>query len=215
MTKLYLDWLDSTRRQLWEKLDAFSQYKGVLAGGTAIAMQLGHRVSVDFDIFLPGDIPPAARRKILEVVGSIGKVPIDDQHQLTVISHSGLKLTLVSYPYPPLYPLVKTDSLPLFHLSDLASNKAYTIGRRGIWRDYVDLYFLLHEKIVSLEQIIDESQRRFSYEFFTKRFLEQLIYTADLGCMEVDFLRNKATPDEIVKLFEGEVKKYAKAKLGL
>ena len=215
MTKLYLDWLDNSRRQLWEKLDIFSPYKGVLAGGTAVAMQLGHRISDDFDIFLPVNIPPAARQKALTVIEGLDKVPIDDEHQLTLISHSGLKLTLVSYPYLPLYPLVETDSLPLFRLADLASNKAYTVGRRGVWRDYIDLYFLLHEKTVSLEQIINESLKRFGHEFFPKRFLEQLIYTAGLGEMEIDFLRDKIGPNEMVNFFENEVKIYIKSHLSL
>ncbi|KKU92826.1 hypothetical protein A3E17_00945 [Candidatus Amesbacteria bacterium RIFCSPHIGHO2_12_FULL_48_14] len=178
-------------------------------------MQLGHRVSEDFDIFLPTGISPAVRQKALAVIDKLDKVPVDDEHQLTLISRSGLKLTLVSYPYPPLYPLVKSDSLSLFHLADLASNKAYTIGRRGFWRDYIDMYFILHGKIVSLEQITNESQCRFGPEFFPKRFLEQLVFTADLGEMEADFLQDSVSPNEIATFFEKEAKKYTASHLGL
>ena len=51
MTKLYLDVLDEPRRKVFERLSVFTRLGGVLAGGTAMALQLNHRRSDDFDIF--------------------------------------------------------------------------------------------------------------------------------------------------------------------
>ncbi len=213
MTKLYLDVLDEPRQKLWERLYTLSKYGAVLAGGTAIAMQIRHRLSEDFDLFLKGSIPAASRREAYKIMGTMSHPGIDDGHQLTLLSLAGLKLTLVSHPYPPLHKLVKTDSLSIFSLPDLASNKAYTIGRRGTWRDYVDLYFLLKEKIISLEQVIFEAQIRFKPEFDAKLFLQQLVYVEDLGKMDISFLRDRVSSEQIVKFMLEEARRYTKTRL--
>lgn len=206
MTKLFLDVLDNPRRKLWEKLGELSVNNCVLAGGTAIAMQIGHRISEDFDIFVPGIISRATRKKAYELIDLVERTPIDDSHQLTILSRAGLKLTVVSHSYPPIYKLIKTDSLALFDLRDLASNKAYTIGRRGTWRDYVDLYFLLKDEVVILDQTMKEAKLRFKAEFDPRRFLDQLTYTQDLGDFNIQFVRDPATPAEVSRFLASRVK---------
>ena len=208
MTKLFLDVLDKSRRELWNELRVLSKNGGVLAGGTAIALQIEHRVSEDFDVFVPGEISAAVRRKAYELIHGLERVPIDNNDQLTLLSRTGLKLTLVNYPYRPLHKLIKTESLFMFDLRDLASNKAYTIGRRGTWRDYVDLYFLLKEKRATLKQMITEAESRFGPEFDLRRFLDQLTYTKDLGDFNIQFVRDVVTPIKISKFFTDQVKEF-------
>ena len=213
MTKLFLDVLDSPQQKLWEKLGALSKNSCVLAGGTAIALQIGHRISEDFDLFVPEIVSRVTREKAYGLIDRIERVPINDNHQLTILSRTGLKLTVVSHPYPPLYKLIKTDGLPLFDLRDLASNKANIIGRRGTWRDYVDLYFLLKEKIVILDQIMKEAKVRFKEEFDPRRFLDQLTYTKDLGDFNIQFVRGSVTQAKISRFLVGLVKKFNLVKI--
>lgn len=214
MIKLYLDVLDQPRRELWVKLSSLAKYKAVLAGGTAIALQIRHRRSVDFDLFLPAKIPASARRNAYQIMGALSHPVADDEHQLTLVSVAGLRLTLVSHPYPPLHKLVGTECLPLFALADLASNKAYTIGRRGTWRDYVDIYFLLHREVASLAEVIQEAVVRFGNEFNPRLFLQQLTYTHDLGDFEIDFLGEEVTSQQMADFFEQQARKYVEKKLG-
>ena len=87
------------------------------------------------------------------------------------------------------------------------------MGGRGKWRDYVDLYFLIKEKWVVLGSIIDMAEKRFGGEFSRKLFLEQLMYTNDLGMFEIEFLRDKVTEREIGNFFEEEVRVYSKANI--
>ena len=197
MTKLFLDVLDSPQQVLWQRLKALSVNSCVLAGGTAIAMQIGHRISEDFDLFIPGIISRTTRKKALELMEGIDRVPLDDTHQLTILSRTGLKLTVVSHPHIPIYKLVKTDS-----------NKAFTIGQRGKWRDYVDLYFLLKEKIITLDQLLNESKKRFKVEFDPRRFLDQLTFTNDLGDFNIEFIRDGTTPANISQFMAKQVKEY-------
>ena len=210
MTKLHFDVLDKNRLDFWNKLGALSSFGAVLGGGTAIALQMGHRISRDFDIFVRREISPQLRKKVIGIIDHPYILELDNPEQLTLVSDSGTKITLLHYPFPPLHQLLKTDSLPLFHLLDLTSSKAYTIGRRGTWRDYVDIYFLLSKAGIGLKSVIDEAQHRFSNEFNPKLFLQQLTYTRDLGKFTIEPLHDKISPLQITGFFEKIAREYIK-----
>lgn len=210
MTKLYRDVLDEPRLKVFRKLRIFAHYGGVLAGGTALAFQLRHRRSEDFDIFFPKLITSELRYALVAISKKPINVRLDNSRQLTLSDGQGVKVTLATHEFPPIYPVVKTESLPLFHLADIASNKAFTIGKRGIWRDYVDLFFLLTVGDVTLEQIIKESEERFGDQFSAKLFLEQLAYTKDIVDFQIDYIDRAYTPEETISYLEKTVKEYLK-----
>ena len=210
MTKLYLDVLDEPRRKVFEKLSVFTRLGGVLAGGTAMALQLNHRRSDDFDIFFPSSITNELRRRLISITEKPINIRLDNSRQLTLSDRNGIKVTLVIHEFAPLYPVIKTDSLPLFHLADLASNKAFTVGKRGVWRDYVDLFYLLKFKLISLEQILKEAEKRFGDQFSAKLFLEQLVYSKDIFDFRIDYIGKKYTPEEVMFFLEKTEKGYLK-----
>lgn len=211
MSTLFIETLDQKRKTVFEKLAQFSP-DFVLAGGTAIMLHLNHRLSYDFDCFSQKPIKKTLRRKAVEIFGEDIKVNIDNSDILQFITPEEVEVTFVFNPYPPLHPLVKTGSIPLFNLTDLATDKARTIGRRGAWRDYVDLFFFLKWKVYSLEQIIKEAEKRFKAgEFHDKLFLSQLTYYDDLEIVPVTFLQDKYSPGEIQKFLRDEVKKQMAA----
>lgn len=210
MTKIYLDVLDKPRQAVLKKLGIFARLDGVLAGGTALALQLRHRRSEDFDIFFPGLISQNLKRLLFSISQKPITTRLDNSRQLTITDGQNIKTTLVQHEFAPLHQLVKDEGLPLFHLTDLASNKAFTLGKRGIWRDYVDLFFLLKSGKVTLEQIIDESERRFSEQFAPKLFLEQLVYSKDITDFNIDYIAENYSPPEVMSFLEKEVKAYLK-----
>lgn len=214
MSKIYLEIFDPARLKTFKLLTAFKN-DGVLAGGTAIALQLNHRVSFDFDIFIDHEIDDSFIRKITRTFGSGLEKIRQTKDQITFITKGDISVTFVYYPYKHLYPLVEveTDSIKLFDLRDLASNKAYVIGRRGVWRDYIDIFFLLKGHIASLESIIQDAQTRFDGDFSSKLFLEQLSYTKDLEDFKIDFIGNAHSPDTIINYLNAEVKKYLEKEL--
>lgn len=199
MTDLFLDILDKNRQEVFSCLGKFSGI-GVLAGGTAIALQIGHRQSVDFDIFTNKPLPANLWDKARRVFGPGCVQTMNLESQLNFQTSSGISITFFYMDYPPLFPLIKTKSVDLFDLKDLSTNKAYTIGRRGRWRDYVDLYFLLKEKHITIEEVISLSQKRYRNEFPTKLFLEQLCYFDDIDGYEIKFCHEEISP-EIIKNF--------------
>lgn len=208
MTRLYLDVLDKPRQAVFKQLRKLAVYGGVLAGGTAIALQLRHRRSEDFDVFFPVLITDKLKKLLFSITDKPIKTRLDNPRQLTVVNGQGIKITLVIHEFPSLRRIVETSSLPLFNLADLASNKAFTIGKRGVWRDYVDLFFLLKSKSVSLGQIIKEAEKRFGDQFAAKLFLEQLVYREDVVDFKIDYIGKNYTPKEVMLFLEKAVKQY-------
>lgn len=208
MTKLYQDVLDDRRQAVFKKLKPLTDYGGVLAGGTAIAMQLNHRRSEDFDIFFPDLITDKLKQTLFSIIDKPIEKRLDNSRQLTVTDGGGIKTTLVIHEFAPLYQTIKTDSLPLFSLADLASNKAFTLGKRGTWRDYVDLFFMIKSKFVPLPQIIKETKARFREQFSEKLFLEQLVYNKDIVDFNVDYVNKKYGQGQIMTFFKNTVKNF-------
>ena len=55
---------------------------------------------------------------------------------------------------------------------EIAATKVYTIGRRGAYKDYIDLYFILSDQHVTFTDIIDVAEKKFGFEFNSRLFLE-------------------------------------------
>ena len=98
-------------------------------------------------------------------------------------------------------------NLFLFSLKDLASNKAYVIGRRGTWKDYVDLYWLVNKKGINLQKIVAEAKKRFAGNFSEKLFYQQLVYWKDIKEFNIEYLTEEINPQEIQRFFSNQVKK--------
>lgn len=208
MTDLHLESLDKERQKIFKQLRRFSGV-GVLAGGTAIALQIGHRKSYDFDIFTFEPLQKGLFQKLKRVFGVNVFKTFESRQQLNVSVSGDVKITFYYEGFGPSLDTIKTNGIDLLDLRDLASNKAVTLGGRGKWRDYVDLYFIVKEKWVILESVINLAEKRFGGEFSRKLFLEQLMYTNDLGMFEIEFLRDAVTQSEIGIFFEEEVKAYS------
>lgn len=170
-------------------------------------LQIGHRKSFDFDMFTSAELPENLLRKVNETFsGSSIFSSIDTKENLT-LTIDNIILTFFHHPFPPLYPLISTSSLSLFNISDIASNKAYTIGRRPAWRDYVDLYFLLRDQ-TTIEKIIPDTQKRFGGNFSEKLFLEQLTFFDDLEDHTMDLVDKTITEAKIKSLLIEKTKEY-------
>ena len=100
------------------------------------------------------------------------------------------------------YQEVKFLSVP-----EIAATKAYTVGRRPNFKDYVDLYFILKEKFISLPGIINICEKKYKDEFNDRLFLEQLVYLEDVIEAPIQFLKKPVTKEEMLKFFEKEIKK--------
>lgn len=168
-----------------------------LVGGTAIALYLGHRRSIDFDLF---KFAPLNRKKNIERIRQFGYEPlitwnVTDQMNLVV---NDVKLTFFHYPFQIKSNNVFDGRVRIPDLIDLAAMKAYALGRRSKWKDYVDLYFLLKEQF-SLETISQRASSIYGNMFSDKLFRSQLSYFEDVDYTEeVEYtIPNPPTENEI------------------
>ncbi len=211
MSSIHLELLDKKRKEAFEKLKSFRRI-AFLAGGTALALQIAHRYSFDFDLFLERKIE---RKDFLRLKRnfSIKMVKINTDKQLTVLTKNDIGLTLVHYEYKPLFEKVNTGSLFLYSIKDIAADKAFTIGQRAAWRDYVDLFFLLKQECVKLNELIKLAERKFKMEFNRQLFLEQLVYFNDLEITKLAFVKEKYSTKNIQEFLKKEVLSYTKTEL--
>ena len=209
MSPRYLEKLDPERQNIFKKLASFSD-GFILAGGTAMMLQIGHRLSYYFDCFSQKPLSKNLLTKINMVFEQKAKPAINNSDLLLVTLNNKIDLHLVFHPYENLKTPVKTGSISLAHLDDLAANKANTIGRRGVWRDYVDLFFLLKWNLYTINDLISLAEKKFGNEFNTKLFLEQLVYFQDLDIVKTVFIKKSYKDGEMKSLLSGSVDAYLK-----
>jgi Nucleotidyl transferase AbiEii toxin, Type IV TA system len=130
-----------------ELFGSLSRFPGFyLAGGTALALQIGHRVSIDFDLFSDNDIERSLLPRVQRVFSDAASIAplINNTGELTVLVDD-VKITFLKYPFPTFDPFVIYEEVPLLSVREIAATKAYTIGRCP-YKDYIDLYFILSER---------------------------------------------------------------------
>lgn len=112
-----------------------------LVGGTSLALQIGHRISVDLDLF--GNRPFEAH-EILDLMHPLGTVKaLSQSKHILILNINGIKVDFVNYRYPLLQDVLLVDNLRLVSLKDIAAMKLAAIVGRGRKRDFTDIFFLL------------------------------------------------------------------------
>ncbi len=176
----------------------------VLVGGTAIALYLGHRRSIDFDLFSLNRINNLKIYNKIKKNKEIQTVFVNNKDEYTILVDN-IKLTFLYYPFKISF-IKKIDNIIYTtDLETLAALKAYALGRRSKWKDYVDLYFILNSGI-SFNRVIKKANKIFDKNFNEKIFRTQLAYFNDIDYSEkVDYLKgfevsDKKIKDELIKL---------------
>lgn len=158
-----------------------------LVGGTAIALRIGHRRSIDFDLFKYNQLH---HKKIIDKLSTFNQKFSITRRTLEQLNLNieDVKFTFFQYPYP-IEPKVSFNSLiKMPSLIDLASMKAYALGKRSKWKDYVDLFFLIRDSF-PVSEIIDNSVKIYGDLFSPKLFRAQLSYFGDIDFSEpVEFI---------------------------
>lgn len=183
-----------------ELLPLMSQFRRefYLVGGTAIALHLGHRRSVDFDMFKMSRLNHKKNLDRIVAAGFRHQVTRRVEEQMNLIVN-GVKVTFFQYPFPVVSEDRFEDVFRLPSLLSLAAMKAYALGRRSKWKDYVDLYFLLTEHF-SIEEVSEKASELFGELFSEKLFRAQLSYFDDVDYGEcVEYLIANPPSDEAVR----------------
>ena len=181
---------------LWLKAFSKSFY---LVGGTAIALHLGHRRSIDFDLFRSS---PLVKHRIKAKLQQIPfkQVPLSEDVDQLHLLINGVKTTFFYFPYPIDHPIKLENFFSVPTLLTLASMKAFAMGRRAKWKDYVDLYFILKNHY-TIQEISREGEKNFTNQFSEKLFREQMAFHKDIDYSEPIVYMDKPVPEEEIRGF--------------
>lgn len=145
---------NAVRPELLELLSGLMQEEKfthfVLVGGTSLALQLGHRISVDIDLFGNEEIEEVTFIHQLKKMGRVNV--LKKSKNILITSINGIKVDFVNYPYHWLEKPSIVDSIRLASTKDIAAMKLNAIAGRGSKKDFIDLYYLL--TYFSLDQLI-------------------------------------------------------------
>jgi len=135
-----------------------------LAGGTALALQYGHRISVDLDLFVSS---PFNTEEALESIReSKSSFQVLGQGRNTLnLEIEGIKVDLLSHQYPHLSDRVEVEGIRFLSIADIAAMKLSAMAQRGSKKDFFDVDELL--KHFSLRELIS---------FYSKKYNEQNLF---------------------------------------
>lgn len=155
-----------------------------LAGGTAVALHLGHRLSIDLDFFTPHDLDSLQWFKGLQTAFSgdftLSAVKIEKNTLVVTMNSTGFSLFV--YPYELMETTVSDDSLPtpLASLRDLALMKLIAVNQRGACKDFIDLKFIMENTGLTFEVLLQDLSRKYAVgEEMFFQLKKSLIYFDD------------------------------------
>ena len=169
-----------------------------LVGGTAIALYIGHRRSIDFDLFKFNNLNLKKNLTIIESKGYKYHITrrVSDQLNITI---NDVKITFFQYPFKINAASFFEQHINLPSLLDLGAMKAYALGRRSKWKDYVDMYFIL-KNYYSINEISQRATELFDEMFSAKLFRSQLSYFEDIDFSEeIEYIIANPPSDEEIR----------------
>lgn len=182
-----------------------------LAGGTALALQLGHRYSYDFDFFTAEKFDE--RTVVQQLAEVLPDFKLEQETWRTVLGFiKNVKFSLFFYKYPLLFPVREFKELKLADAKDIAAMKVAAISDRGTKRDFIDLYFLLKEKhIASIEKALDMYEAKFGKLSQNKfHIIKSLGYFDDAEQEKMPQMIKRVLWKDVKLFFAREQKRIAK-----
>jgi hypothetical protein len=179
--------------ELLKKIMSSSVFEGFnLVGGTSLALQIGHRFSVDIDMF---GIREIDEFEFVNELSNFGKVNIIKKSKnVLILSVNDIKVDFVNYKYPLLEEITIIETIRLASDKDIAAMKLNAIAGRGSRKDFIDLHFLLQK--YSLKEMISFYNIKYSdgSEFMV---LKSLTYFEDAESEEIPILFQKLDWNEV------------------
>lgn len=198
---LYLETVESSTLELLKKLQRLPVLEQTrLVGGTALALQLGHRKSIDLDFF--GTIDCEAEYLRESIAGIASLTILKESPHIHIYIVDGIKVDIVNYKYPWLDDVVLEQGLRLASVSDIAAMKITAIIGRGTKKDFIDIAFLLHH--FSLEEIL---------HFYAAKYNDSSVFMAMKSLAYFDDAETDPMPDMFVNQSWQQVKAYILSKI--
>jgi len=179
----------------------------VLAGGTGLALQLGHRMSDDLDFFRAGTFSPA---ELAVALAGLGRVVVQGRAEGTLhVTLDGFRVSFLAAGAPLLFEGAPYRGLKLADPRDIAVMKVIAIGGRGSRKDFVDLFFYLRGG-GSLEGIFELIRRRFArVDFNEYHLLRSLVFFDEAESEPMPRMIRRAEWSEMRSAIVAEVRRLS------
>ena len=202
--------LDEKQKSVLEILDELEIIQDFyLAGGTALALQYGHRKSADFDFFKEGDFNIDDLINLLSQKCEITVRVKKDSTLLFLIEN--ISCSFFKYPYPLLFQLLDfKKNVKLVSIPDIAAMKVSAISTRGTKRDFIDLYFIC-QKDYSVEEVIHFYQKKFkilNHDLY--HVYKSLMYFEDAESDYMPLMYEKTNWNDIKSFFQKKITELMK-----
>lgn len=202
--------LNHNQKKILKSLAFLRKYGAYLAGGTALAMQLGHRTSKDLDFYTRKHFE--SKEVLKDFRRNFGKQITEFNFAEDTLKLK-LKITdfsLFRYNYPLIRPLIVWESIKLAREEDIAAMKIEAIRHRGLKRDFADIYFLIEK--YGVEKLLEFTQEKYPQEYNRYSCIVSLGYFEDAEKKEQGrfrlYLYKNISWLEIKKGIEKAIKEY-------
>ncbi|PDO09772.1 MAG: hypothetical protein BLM47_10840 [Candidatus Reconcilbacillus cellulovorans] len=200
---MFWDILDGTRISVLKQSARLPVPGTYLAGGTALALQLGHRDSEDFDFFTPEPFDPD---DVIAAWSELGELLVTDSRPGTVHGLlNGVRVTLIRYAAPMLGEWLTDDRIPGLRIAsalDIALMKVIALSQRGAKKDFIDLY-AIHHSVCPLDGVIDRLPEKFPGKRINYyHILKSFVYFDDAEQEPTPNIRTSWTWDDVKSFFK-------------
>lgn len=167
-----------------------------LGGGTALALQLRHRESIDLDWFNQENFDI---NKLKDKLKKLGNITVESEEENTLnIVLDGVKLSFLGYKYKILFPILELEEAKIADYRDIACMKLDAVSSRGAKKDFIDLYFILKKH--SLSELLKMFEKKYSDIKYNKlHLLKSLDYFADADKDPMPIMFKKVAWSDIKK----------------
>lgn len=186
--------VESRTLDILKGIMSFSVFSGMrLVGGTSLALQLGHRKSVDLDLF--GKLV-CTNDEIKDALRKLGQLSVIKENQnIKIYTIDGIKVDFVNYCYDWIDNQILEDNIRLASMKDIAAMKVNAIEGRGTKKDFIDIYFLLQH--FTLQQIL---------EFYAQKYPENSFFRALISLTYFDDADPQIAPEMLISISWDDMK---------
>ena len=171
--EIYYDILSNKQREILPCLGFLKERQIYLAGGTALALQIGHRTSIDFDFYDKTEFElDTILRQFRQFFKNLSVIQMSNG--TLIVDVEGIQVSLFYYDYKVIRPFLHTKHLLLLSLEDISAMKLIAIIQRGERRDFIDIYYLIQR--FGLEKIFSYSEEKYPGIFNPYLALQALTY---------------------------------------
>ncbi len=206
MSNLHWNTITETMHQiLVEFFQSETGSQFYLAGGTALSLQIGHRLSVDLDFFSPTEDIPSIRLQLEFALAQFQSTLADSSWGNLVFLSKNIRVGFYGYGFSLVSPVIDSEGIRLASVEDIALMKLDAMLSRAAKKDFYDLYFIC--QTINLRQLLDKSEIKFpSVRDFETQVIKRLIYFENAENESDPILLKKVSWQAVKKYFTNQVK---------